>query len=60
MPGQVLSVRGGRIVGPHGQTVTLRGYNVGGWLNMENFITGYPGTESRHRQALRRVLGQTP
>ena len=24
---------------------------------MENFLTGYPGTESQHRRALRRVLG---
>jgi endoglucanase len=53
----VLSVQGNRIVDPAGGTVVLRGYNVGGWLNMENFLTGYPGTETQHRRALLRVLG---
>lgn len=52
-----LSVRGDRIVDAAGRNVTLRGYNVGGWLNMENFLTGYPGTESQHRRALKRALG---
>ena len=35
----------------------LRGIGLGGWMNMENFITGYPATESLQRAALRRVLG---
>ncbi|HYK71090.1 MAG TPA: glycoside hydrolase family 5 protein [Streptosporangiaceae bacterium] len=52
-----LRTAGHRIVGPDYEPVQLRGCGVGGWLNMENFITGYPGTESAHRQALRRVLG---
>jgi aryl-phospho-beta-D-glucosidase BglC (GH1 family) len=55
--GDVLRVRGDRIVGADGQPVILRGYNVGGWMNMENFLTGYPGTESQHRRALRDALG---
>jgi endoglucanase len=53
----VLSVRGDRIVDGSGRPVLLRGYNIGGWMNMENFLTGYPGTESQHRSVLRRVLG---
>ena len=57
-PGSVLRVRGQQIVdGDTGQPVILRGYNAGGWLNMENFLTGYPGTETQHRKALRRALG---
>ena len=36
----------------------LRGFGLGGWMNMENFITGYAGTESQQRRALRRVLGR--
>jgi len=52
-----LSVAGNRLVDAAGKTVVLRGYNIGGWMNMENFLTGYPSTESRHRQALRRGLG---
>jgi endoglucanase len=50
----VLRVSGNQIVDGPGQPVLLRGYNVGGWMNMENFLTGYPGTESpllhRHRR----------
>jgi endoglucanase len=57
MPSQVLRVQGSSIVDPAGAPVILRGYNIGGWMNMENFITGYPGTESQHRKALLQVLG---
>ena len=53
-----LRTSGGGIVTADGEPVLLRGVGVGGWLNMENFITGYPGTESSHREALRRVLGE--
>ncbi len=52
-----LRVEGDRLVDRSGSTVVLRGYNVGGWMNMENFLTGYPGTESQHRAALLRALG---
>lgn len=52
----VLRVDGTRIVGDAGP-VLLRGFGLGGWMNMENFITGYAGTESQQRRALRRVLG---
>lgn len=58
MPSSVLSVQGDRIVDGSGTVVSLRGYNIGGWMNMENFLTGYPGTESGHRRVLRQVLGQ--
>jgi endoglucanase len=57
MPSPALSVRGNKIVDSSGNTVILRGYNIGGWMNMENFITGYPGTESQHRRVLHDVLG---
>jgi endoglucanase len=53
----VLRVQGSQIVDAAGTPVVLRGYNVGGWMNMENFLTGYPGTESQHRRALLDVLG---
>jgi endoglucanase len=52
-----LSVKGPQIVDAAGERVLLRGYNVGGWMNMENFLTGFPATESLHRNALRRTLG---
>jgi len=52
----MLSVDGSRIVAA-GETVLLRGFGLGGWLNMENFISGYAGSESQFRRALRRTLG---
>ena len=53
-----LKTRGPAIVTEDGEPIRLRGVGVGGWLNMENFITGYPYTESSHRAAMHRVLGQ--
>src|SRR5919112_5890320 len=52
-----LRVEGSRFVRQDGTEVVLRGVGLGGWMSMENFITGYPATESQHRRALRRVLG---
>jgi endoglucanase len=53
----ILRVEGTRLVAGD-SPVILRGLGLGGWMNMENFITGYPGTESQQRRALRRVLGE--
>jgi endoglucanase len=53
-----LRVDGARIVDEHGRPVTLRGVGLGGWMNMENFITGYPGPEQLMRAALRSTLGE--
>jgi aryl-phospho-beta-D-glucosidase BglC (GH1 family) len=52
-----LRVDGTRLVDSSGTPVLLRGIGLGGWMNMENFITGYPATESQQRRALRKVLG---
>ena len=52
----VLRVEGARIVAGS-EPLVLRGFGLGGWMNMENFITGYAGTESQQRRALRSVLG---
>lgn len=52
-----LQVRGAQIVDSRGQAVQLRGVCLGGWLNMENFILGYPGHESGARSAIADVLG---
>ncbi|WP_431075435.1 glycoside hydrolase family 5 protein [Microbacterium phyllosphaerae] len=54
---QILRVDGTRIV-EGSEPVLLRGFGLGGWMNMENFITGYAGTETQHRRALLRVLGE--
>lgn len=53
-----LKVSGNKIVDEAGDTVVLRGTALGGWMNMENFITGYPGHESQHRASMAKVLGQ--
>jgi hypothetical protein len=45
MAANVLKIRGSEIVNGEGQVVTLRGFGLGGWMNMENFITGYPSHE---------------
>lgn len=53
----LLCVDGRHLRRADGEIVRLRGFGLGGWMNMENFITGYPSTEELHREALRRVLG---
>lgn len=41
-----------------GKPLLLKGAGLGGWMNMENFITGYPGHEHQLRAALKQTLGQ--
>ena len=53
-----LRVRGSEIVNGRGEVVRLRGFCLGGWMNMENFIIGYPGHESGMRVAVASVLGE--
>src|SRR5881296_69956 len=53
-----LTVRGSEIVNQDGEIVVLRGFGLGGWMNMENFITGYPANEEAMREALYSVLGE--
>ncbi len=53
-----LHVSGDEIVRSDGAPVVLRGVGLGGWMNMENFITGYPASESQQRRALRRAMGE--
>ncbi len=53
----MLQVKGGKVVDGQGRPVRLRGTCVGGWMNMENFIDGYPGTEHGVRAAMAEVLG---
>ncbi|MCG5214098.1 cellulase family glycosylhydrolase [Streptosporangium sp. KLBMP 9127] len=53
-----LRVSGSRLVDAAGSPVRLRGVGLGGWMNMENFITGYPANEGTMRTAVREVLGE--
>jgi endoglucanase len=54
---ELLSIRGRGLVNQAGETVVLRGFGLGGWMNMENFITGYPANEEAMREALHSVFG---
>src|SRR6476659_6818683 len=55
--GAILRVEGTAITAGDGPLL-LRGFGLGGWMNMENFITGYPGAESQMRRALLRTMGR--
>jgi endoglucanase len=54
---QPLHTRATEFVTADGQPIRLRGVCLGGWLNMENFITGYAANESLMRSTVRAVLG---
>ncbi|GFZ47072.1 hypothetical protein JCM24511_04814 [Saitozyma sp. JCM 24511] len=55
--GAYLVVKGNEIT-LHGEPILLKGAGLGGWMNMENFITGYPGHEYQVRAALKKTLGE--
>lgn len=52
-----LQVNGSQIVEAGGEPVTLFGIGLAGWLNMENWVTGFPGYEEGQRNAIGDVLG---
>jgi endoglucanase len=47
----------GKIVDEQGRAVRLVGVCIGGWMNMENFINGYPGSEQGVRAAMAEAIG---
>jgi hypothetical protein len=53
-----IRVDGARLAGEDDRTVELHGVGLGGWMNMENFITGYPGNEERIRRLLLDAMGR--
>jgi Endoglucanase len=53
-----LQTRGNEIVDVTGKKIQLRGTCIGGWMNLENFIDGFPGTEHGIREAVSKVLGK--
>ncbi|KAG2150454.1 glycoside hydrolase [Suillus clintonianus] len=52
-----LKVSGTKIVDGDSKEVILRGAGLGGWMNMENFISGYPGCEFQIHAALAEIVG---
>ena len=53
-----IRVEGDRLVDAAGSGVRLVGFGLGGWMNMENFITGYPGNEQNIRRVMLQALGE--
>jgi hypothetical protein len=53
-----LTARGTDLVDESGTPVRLAGVGLGGWMNMENFISGYPGNEENIRRQLRKAMGE--
>ncbi|MCC5895608.1 MAG: glycoside hydrolase family 5 protein [Alkalibacterium sp.] len=53
-----LSVQGNQIVTEEGTPIYLKGVNIGGWLNMEDFINGYPGSEQSLRKLMTDEIGE--
>jgi endoglucanase len=53
----MIRTSGSSFLGPEGEPLLLRGVCLGGWLNMENFITGYSANETLMRREVRRVIG---
>jgi endoglucanase len=53
-----LSVKQNQIQNHDDQAVILRGVGLGGWMNMENFITGFPANENAFRNVVNRALGR--
>lgn len=56
-PLQLLSVRGDAFVDESGRRVHLRGVCIGGWLDMENFISGFAGNETLMRTDVATAIG---
>ncbi|KAF5338703.1 hypothetical protein D9611_013365 [Ephemerocybe angulata] len=53
-----LKVDGARLVDSEGKEVVLHGAGLGGWMCMENFISGFPGCEYQIREALEETIGK--
>ena len=58
VPARFLHTQGTTVIGIDGEPVRLRGICIGGWLNMENFITGFAANESLMRSGVLDVLGR--
>ena len=57
-PPRFAHTRGSTIIGIDGDPIRFRGICIGGWLNMENFITGFTANEALMRSGVLDVLGQ--
>jgi endoglucanase len=53
-----MKIKGSKIIDHTGKEIILKGFGLGGWMNMEHFITGYPGNEEAMRSSLLVKLGE--
>ncbi|KAF6763595.1 endoglucanase family 5 glycoside hydrolase [Ephemerocybe angulata] len=53
-----LKVEGTKLVDADGNEVVLHGAGLGGWMSMENFISGFPGCEVQMREGLEEAIGK--
>ncbi|MDR1559354.1 MAG: glycoside hydrolase family 5 protein [Clostridiales bacterium] len=51
-----LSVKGRHIVRADEKPIILKGVNIGGWMNMEDFINQYCGCESSYRKVMAQTI----
>ena len=49
---EILKVHNHQIVTAKNKPLRLRGWNIGGWLNMEDFINGFVGAEYNLRATM--------
>lgn len=56
---KALRVHKNKIVTEAGDPIQLRGTCIGGWMNMEDFINGFTGTEKTLRLTLDEELGRS-
>lgn len=54
----MLQVKGNRFVDNQGWEIVLKGYNLGNWLMLENFMLGIPGVEQQFRGLFQKYGGR--
>src|SRR5689334_14953014 len=57
MPNQFIQVSGENLV-LEGKKITLRGFGIGTWMNMEHFMTGMPGTDHQKKKLFSEIYGE--
>ncbi|WP_205728135.1 glycoside hydrolase family 5 protein [Geobacillus sp. PK12] len=55
---EMLKVTKNKITDQKGNPIQLRGTCIGGWMNMEDFINGYTGSEHTLRHTVAEVIGK--
>ena len=55
---EFLQTKGRDIITESGRKIVLRGTNIGAWMNMEDFMDGFPGVEHRLRYYMNETLSE--